>query len=171
MTEFLLFCIATVGMTSIIMHGSILAPFRHFLGNWAERIRERREQRSEKTGKVPQYRSCIEWFNDLINCAQCTGFWCGLFCGLFLVTSDTFWGIYLFTFESWSYEFSRVVNRLLMLFCCGLGGSVLAPLGINLIDWIFYRKMNALRQLEEQEITLAERRAALEEGQPPAGQQ
>ena len=169
MTEFLLFCIATVGMTSIITQGVIFQPFRQFIGNWAERVHTRREQ----AGKVR--RSLIEWFNELINCAQCTGFWCGLFCGLFLVTSDHFmlaspsnnmwfdglWTqfkqVYLHKMPGW--------NRLLMWFCCGLGGSFLSALGCNLIDWIFYRKMNALRRLEEQDIMLAERRANLSEQQ------
>jgi hypothetical protein len=143
MTEFLLFCIATVGMTLIITQGNIFRPFRQFLGDWSERIRERRE-RNNRT-----MRSCVEWFNELINCAQCTGFWCGLFCGLLLTKSLN--GILTVS-----------VDDFLTLFCCGLGGSFLASLGSNLIDWIFYRKMNALRQLEEQDVILAERRANLE---------
>jgi len=136
MTEFLLFCIATVGMASIITQGVIFHPFRQFFGNWAEQIRVRREQ----AGKVSHW-SVIEWFNELINCAQCTGFWCGLFCGLIL----------------FPYGITKA-NLLLVWFCYGLGGSFLSALGCNLIDWIFYRKMNALRYLEEQDLTLAERR-------------
>jgi len=164
MTEFLLFCIATAGMTSIIIHGNILAPFRQFIGNWAENIRLRREQKIEKTGKVPPCRSCVEWFNDLINCAQCTGFWCGLFCGLFLIVPTGFYNaINVLPDLQAAIIRGHTYYYFFWWFCCGLGGSFLAPLGINLVDWIFYRKMNALRQLEEQELTLAERRAALEE--------
>ena len=149
MIEFLLFCIATVGMTSIIVQGVIFLPFRQFFGDWAEKIHHRREQ----TGKKNR-RSLIEWFNELINCAQCTGLWCGLFCGLFFMSSDALWIT--------GNDLRQVVNRLLMWFCCGLGGSFLASLGCNVIDWVFYRKMNALRQLEEQDIILAERRAPSE---------
>ena len=54
---------------------------------------------------------------------------------------------------------------LLKWFCCALGGSFLAALGCNLIDWVFYHKMNALRRLEEQDIMLAAHRAELEETQ------
>jgi hypothetical protein len=145
MTEFLLFCIAAVGMTSIIVQGVIFQPFRQFVGNWAENVRTRREQ----VGKVS--RSLIEWFNELINCAQCTGFWCGLFCGLLFIPLENC-GITEFDL--------RLLPRLLLMwFCCGLGGSFLSSLGCNVIDWVFYRKMNALRQLEEQDIMLAERRA------------
>ena len=142
MTEFLLFCIATVGMTSIITQGVIFQPFRHYFGDWAERIRERREQKAQATDKI-LCRSCIEWFSELINCAQCTGFWSGLFCGLLLVVPMS-------------------AYSLLVWFCYGLGGSFLASFGCNAIDWVFYRKMNALRQLEEQDFMLAERRAHLE---------
>ena len=145
MVSFFMFCIATVGLTLIITQGSIFRPFRQFFGDWAEKIQERREQRTLATGKISS-RSCVEWFNELINCAQCTGFWAGLFCGLLLV------------------PVREIINdpspcyKLLLLLCCGFGGSFLAPLGSNLIDWVFYRKMNALRQLEEQDMIAAERR-------------
>ena len=146
MIEFLLFCIATVGMTSIIVQGVIFLPFRQLIGDWAERVHVRREQ----AGSVP-HRSLVEWFNELINCAQCTGFWCGLFCGLFLISSDAFW----ITGD----DLRQIINRLLMWFGCGVGGSFLSALGCNAVDWIFYHKMNALRHLEEQDLMLAERRA------------
>jgi len=141
MVDFLIFCIATVGMTSIIVQGVIFLPFRQFVGDWAEQIYLRREQ----TGKVSR-RSLVEWFNELINCAQCTGFWCGLFCGLILVSPET--------------SGAKVI---LMVFCCGLGGSFLASFGCNAIEWVFYHTMNARRRLEEQDIMLAERRANLPE--------
>jgi len=141
MVEFLLFCMATVGMTSIITQGVIFQPFRQFFGDWAERVYERRIQQAQAANKVPR-RSFIEWFNELINCAQCTGFWCGLFCGVLLLPSC-----------------KAIVMLPIFWLCCGLGGSFLSALGCNLIDWVFYRKMNALRHLEEQDLLLAERRA------------
>jgi len=147
MITFLLFCIATVGMTSIITQGSIFLPLRQYVAYWSEKVRERREQWEQKSGKMSK-RAWIEWFDELINCAQCTGFWCGLFCGLILFPQ----GI------------NNVVS-LLGLFCCGLGGSFLATFGSNVIDLVFYHKMNALRHLEEQDIILAERRAHLHETQ------
>ena len=150
MIEFSLFCIATVGMTSIIVQGIIFLPFRQFVGGWAEGVHNHRAQKAQVTGRVLR-RSLIEWFNELINCAQCTGFWCGLFCGLFLLSSDSYW---LTTFDG-----RLIAHRLLMWFCCGVGGSFLASLGCNVIDWVFYRKMNALRLLEEQDSMLAARLA------------
>ena len=152
MVEFLLFCIATVGMSSIITQGVIFLPFRQFVGDWAGSVRVHREQKAQERDGVnpPVSRSFIEWFNELINCAQCTGFWCGLFCGLLF-----FHGITLLAAPYF----------LLQWFCCGLGGSFLAALGCNLIDWVFYHKMNALRRLEEQDIMLAAHRAQWDEAQ------
>jgi hypothetical protein len=142
MIEFALFCIATVGMTSIIVQGVIFLPIRRYVGNLAERNRLRREQAAQDANRSPR-RAFIEWLSDLLNCAQCAGFWCGIFCGLILLSSDSFAG--------------TGVNRLLMWFCCGLGGSFLSAFGCNMLDLVFYHKMNALRQLEEQDLILAER--------------
>ena len=136
MVEFLLFCTATVGMTSIIVQGVIFMPFRQFVDDWA--------------AKIPR-RSWVGRFNELIHCTQCTGFWCGLFCGLFLLSSDALWMT--------GTDIRQMVNRLLMWFCCGLGGSFLSPLGCNVIDWVFYYAMSARRHLEEQDLMLAERQA------------
>jgi hypothetical protein len=160
--EFLLFCIATVGMTLIITQGGVFRPFRQFLGDRAERIRERREQEAQERGSVSlpvQSQSLVEWFNELINCAQCTGFWCGLFCGLLLIPLEAWKTLHDFRFVAGA---PLPLKFFLLWFCYGLGGSFLASLGSNLIDWIFYRKMNALRQLEEQDMVLAERRGNVE---------
>ena len=188
MVEFLLFCIATVGMTSIIVQGVIFLPFRRFIGNWAERVHQDREQKAHAANQIPRW-SLIEWFNELINCAQCTGFWCGLFCGLFLLTSENYEGTGIMklttpaiirfesthdgTIESTISTVPKieskvesnflVMNRLLMWFCCGVGGSFLSAFGSHAIEWVFYRKMNALRQWEEQDLMLAARRAELPE--------
>jgi len=152
MTELLLFCIATVGMTSIIVQGVIFFPFRKYVKDLAEASLEIRALEAQEA-HTRHNKAFIEWFDELVNCAQCTGFWCGLFCGLFLLTSDTFW---ISEFDA-----RQILNRLLMWFCCGVAGGFLAPLGCNMIDWLFYRKMNALRQLEEQDLTLEERRGTL----------
>jgi len=158
MVEFLLFCIATVGMTSIITQGVVFQPFRQFIGDWAERVRVRREQKvQERLGDNPSAlplvprRSFVGWFDELINCAQCTGFWCGLFCSLFFLLPESRTIV----------AFDELLYLLLKWFCYGVGGSFLAALGSNVIDWVFYHKMNALRHLEEQDLMLAARRAEL----------
>ena len=162
MVEFLLFCIATVGMTSIITQGVIFQPFRQFIGHWAERIRVLREQKiQERQGVTPPVsrRSFIEWFDELINCAQCTGFWCGLFCGLFLLFPE------ISTAANETFPTLPLLYLLLKWFCCGVGGSFLASFGCNAVEWSFYHKMNALRHLEEQDLILAARRTELQESE------
>ena len=145
MIEWALFCFATIGMTSILVQGVLFLPFRQYIGDLAAKSRLRREQAAQGTNITPT-RAFIEWISKMLHCAQCCGFWCGLFCGLLLLP-ECFTGF----------------HGLLMWFCCGLGGSFLAALGCNVLDWVFYRKMNALRQLEEQDLILAERRGAVED--------
>jgi hypothetical protein len=162
-------------MASIITQGSIFFPFRQYVGNWAEAIRERREKKAQEQGGISHpvsRRSMIEWFNELINCAQCTGFWCGLFCGFLLYQPEITWGdlkllseyffatfipLYFANEYIWQIVY-RLFSWIFVWVCCGLGGSFLSALGCNAIEWVFYRKMNALRQLEEQDIALAERK-------------
>ena len=157
MIEFLLFCIATVGMTSIITQGVIFQPFRQFIGNWAEKIRVHREQRlqNHQVGVNPPVprRSFIGWLDELINCAQCTGFWCGLFCGLIFVLPELHAIV----------AFDHILYHLLKWFCCGVGGSFLAALGCNAVEWIFYHKMSVLRRLEAQDLALTARRTEKQE--------
>jgi hypothetical protein len=181
-TYFLLFCIATVGMTSIIVRGVIFQPFRSFIGNRAETAKQRREQHAEKTGKLPR-RSFIEFVNELISCTQCTGFWCGLFCGLMFLLSgfETLtpqpiekipsvsfhlvgWALYLD-------HFLYCLKYILLLFCCGTAGSFLSSFADVVLEWVFYNKMVALRNLEEIDRMREERemRASLaehDEGNP-----
>lgn len=163
MTEFILFCLATVGMTSIIVQGAIFMPFRQFIGNWAENAALQREKHEQDTG-VRRRRALIEWFSDLINCAQCTGFWCGLFCGYFFFSSGFDYininkGNFVDVDELRELKERLQYSRIILVFCCGLAGSYLSAFGCNAVDWIFYRKMNALRQLEEQDLILADHRA------------
>jgi hypothetical protein len=56
----LLFCLATIGMTHIIVDGSILQWFRDLM---------------QKVLPNKLY--------EVFTCYQCMGFWCGLFCGYF----------------------------------------------------------------------------------------
>lgn len=133
--DFLLFCFASVGMTLIIVEGTVFRPLRDAVLHCAERVQKRRE----KKGLPPGF-SFAEFFYSLISCVQCTGFWCGLFCGLFLLTSDssrlaadalqTPLSVLIFSF-----------NRIIMLFCCGTAGSFLSMLGHFALNWLFFSKL------------------------------
>lgn len=145
MTDFLLFCLAAVGTTLIVVRGAIFLPVRNFFANETDRIRRRRE----KKGLPPSF-SLIEFLHELLGCVQCTGFWCGVLCGLFLVSSDTAWA------SLSEPGLRQLVNRLLMLFCCGAAGSFLSPLADVLLEWLFYSKILMVRRLEDEDRRLAE---------------
>jgi hypothetical protein len=64
---FLLFCCAVIGLTNIIVDPAVIfKPIRDFIAKKAE------------TNKI------IAFFNELLSCYQCTGFWVGLLCGAIL---------------------------------------------------------------------------------------
>lgn len=67
MTNLILFVLATIGLTNILIYGSILDGLRAKIF----------EILPEKVSKV-------------LTCYQCTGFWSGLFCGFTLLTHNFF---------------------------------------------------------------------------------
>lgn len=148
MIDFLLFCLASVGMTLILVRGSLFASFREKLFEEADRIRNKRQKKGQANGFT-----LIEFVADMIHCVQCTGFWCGLFCGFFLLTSDSVW-------IGFSFMGPRLLfNRILMLFCCGLAGSFLASVGDILIEWMFFSKLRKERWILEDDHRKAEQNA------------
>lgn len=76
----ILFCFASLGMTSIIVGGKIFIGVRDFFGRAAERVRQRRGRNGW---------TVVETIHEIINCNHCCGFWSGLFCGFLLVTAPT----------------------------------------------------------------------------------
>jgi len=160
MVDFLLFAFASIGMTLILVRGTLFLPFRNFLANGAERIRKRREKKG-----LPTRFTLTEFLFGLISCAQCTGFWCGLFCGIFFVTSDTSW-VWLNSIGP-----RHLFNRILMLFCCGAAGSFLSVIGDIFVEWLFFSKMLLMRRFEDEEhhraFLAAEQERAMEAGTLP----
>lgn len=63
--DFLVFSIGCVGITSIIVDGEIFKPVKDYMHD-----------------KVP------EFFNSLLNCYQCSGFWVGIFFGIAINYND-----------------------------------------------------------------------------------
>jgi hypothetical protein len=127
-------------MTLILVRGTLFQPFRNFLADGAERIRIRREKKG-----LPSGFTFTEFLLGLLSCAQCTGFWSGLFCGIFFITSDTCW-IWLNSISN-----RYLFNRILMLFCCGAAGSFLSVVGDIFLEWLFFSKMLLMRQFEDEE--------------------
>ncbi|MCL2742717.1 MAG: hypothetical protein FWE67_02590 [Planctomycetaceae bacterium] len=131
--EFVLFCLASVGMTLIVVEGSIFRPLRDALVLRAEKIQQKREEKG-----LPPGFSFAVFFHGIFSCVQCAGFWCGLFCGLFLLTSENFLpGSALSQKQILIFSF----NRIIMLFCCGTAGSFLSMLGHFTLNWLFFSKL------------------------------
>lgn len=102
--EILLFILGVIGMTHIIVDASIF----QWLRDWMDK------HLSEKVSK-------------LIHCYQCTGFWCGLFCG-------------------WA-AFNSIDPR--QLFLAGCAGSVLANFMAIYMNYLEARSIINLNDKEE----------------------
>ena len=70
--EFFLFFLGVIGMTHIIVDAAIMQWLRDLFDKF-----------------LPEYLS------KLIHCYQCSGFWCGMFCGWAAFTSISYWQIFL----------------------------------------------------------------------------
>lgn len=89
--EIILFILGVVGMTHIVVDASIFAWLRDLID----------KHLPEKVAAG-------------IHCYQCTGFWCGLFCG-WIMLSNTWW-----------WHFLPLPESPLRVFVAGCAGSVLA---------------------------------------------
>ncbi len=73
MTELIIFILATIGMTKIVVDSSLFASFRDYFAP------------PVKDGEEPIVLNPVrKWVGDMITCHQCAGFWCGMFCGVFV---------------------------------------------------------------------------------------
>ena len=113
MFEFLLFAVATVGMTAILVEGAVFAPLRDHLAERTRFLREKRERL-----KLKSTFAFSEFLEGILTCFQCCGFWSGLFCGIFLLTSFSEIGVPERRFA--------ILHTLMMWFCCGVAGSLFA---------------------------------------------
>jgi len=95
MTSLILFILGSIGLTKIVIDGSIAHPFREW-------VRE-----TKPVYKVPGFITKLTKVQeieiaDLISCPQCCGFWSGIFCGV--LTLIPAWFIFnqllLFAFAS-----------------------------------------------------------------------
>lgn len=67
--DFVLFFLSTVGMSHIIVDGSIFESFRSFIKSYSEKL------------KVPHLGTIVE-------CYMCSGTWCGFFMGYVWISDD-----------------------------------------------------------------------------------
>ncbi|MCL2117553.1 MAG: DUF1360 domain-containing protein [Planctomycetaceae bacterium] len=141
MVDFLIFCMATVGLTAILVDGKIFAPFRERLESRVHAQEERQQANIVRGGK--KRRTWSGFLLDILTCYQCCGFWSGLFCGLFLTMSR---------FGGMAFCISLPVNLphmpilvpiyfLLILLMCGLAGSFLATVYLMIVELVFAKTM------------------------------
>lgn len=69
--DFVLFCLATIGMSHIIVDGSIFESFRSFVKKYSEKFK-------------------VAYFGTLVECYMCSGTWCGFLMGYIFVSNDYF---------------------------------------------------------------------------------
>ena len=101
LSNVLLFVLASIGLSHIVVDGKILLKFREIM-----------------------HKILPECMYEVFTCYQCSGVWCGLFCGYFLIARD--FGVD----ESWWITAT-------ITFMCGCAGSFLSSFGaiyINLLE-------------------------------------
>jgi len=118
MTHLLFFCLASVGLTAILVDGSIFLPLRRHVAEEADKIRRRREKKS-----LPPSFTLFETAHEILRCYQCCGFWSGLFCSHYLLTSEPFG--------------NGLLNSFFVVLFGGFAGSLLATLYLKVIEYVF----------------------------------
>ncbi len=147
MTDLLFFCMATVGLTAILVDGKIFQPFRERLENRVRKQERRREKSGGNAENVP--RTWSAFFLGIITCYQCCGFWSGLFCGLFFTLSRFVFAppCFVLTGVNPMLEIIEVQRVELVFFApffwllCGFVGSFLATVYLMLVELIFAKTM------------------------------
>ena len=119
MVHLFFFCLASVGLTVILVDGTVFLPLRRYFADEATKIRRHRERKNLS----PSF-SLFETIHEILSCHQCCGFWAGLFCSPYLLTSEPFRG-------AWP------VNNLFTVFFCGLTTSLLAIFYLRGVDYVF----------------------------------
>ena len=146
MVDFLIFCMATVGLTAILVDGKIFAPFRERLENHVRAQEERQQANIVHGGK--KRRTWSSFLLDILSCYQCCGFWSGLFCGVILTISQFYMNSLLASkFGEW-HQFGKCGTVLFLHFyaalfwlMCGLVGSFLATVYLMIVELVFAKTM------------------------------
>jgi hypothetical protein len=139
MSDLILFCLAATGMTLILVQGSIFEPFRVAVARGVVRVERKREK-----GNLPPGFTFVEFVHKMLQCVQCTGFWCGLLCGFFLLPT----GVYVAGADH-TFVISplKIFYSFVALICYGAAGSFLAPFGDLILQWIYVSKEIAAKNL------------------------
>ena len=111
---FLIAVIAGVGLSHIVVDGSIFAKWRGKL--------------------IEKYRDSRPWVVELITCYQCTGFWAGALIGL--VLQPISWGLSSYLCTWLAFILSIPLYLLVTPFIIGCATSYLSMAGAALLNWL-----------------------------------
>lgn len=116
MVELVVFLFAAIGMAHIMVDGSVFNSFKAWLAT------------PSKWGYFGWANSVITWSKNkllsLMNCYQCSGFWAGLFVGLFMWAN----GSDPLAAHGWS------VSSVMFVYACV--GSYASTLAANILIWL-----------------------------------
>lgn len=107
MINFILFCLSTIGLASILVESVIFDPFRKWLKD------ENAVSKNKIINYLNKFKRVKGKLSKIFSCFQCMGFWTGVLCGLILIS----------------------FNPLIVL-CCGFAGSFLSPLSMTFINYL-----------------------------------
>lgn len=131
MINLILFSFAVIGMSHIIVDSYLFMPFRKFIESISVKMDKRikiefnlihnQEEVIDDDTNLPLWltgellkkvKAKWDYFSHLFTCYQCTGTWCGFFCGYFLINTNLF-------------------NVLI----CGFAGSFLSQVGAVVLNY------------------------------------
>ena len=119
------FTFSSIGLTHIVVEGMVLT-------DWRKRVKD-----SHK--KVPF--SNKEW-GDMLDCHQCTGFWCGMACAILLIP-----------FVEIEWTFLRLLFSVPLIVLLGFAASYLSVAGRALIDWLTFSVNIPLEDFDEETVS------------------
>lgn len=132
MINLILFSLAVIGMSHIIVDSYLFMPFRRFIDKISVKMEKRikiefnlvhnQEEIEDDDTNLPLWLTGnflknvkLKWdyLSHLFTCYQCTGTWCGIFCGYFLINNTNIFNILI----------------------CGFAGSFLSQVGAVILNY------------------------------------
>ena len=143
MVDFLIFCMATVGLTAILVDGKIFAPFRDRLENRVRTQEEHQQANIVRGGK--KRRTWSGFLLDILTCYQCCGFWSGLFCGVFILANRSVFDTLIEMNKYAPVDDVKMAQQILYIglfwLMCGLAGSFLATVYLMIVELVYAKTM------------------------------
>lgn len=104
----MLFLLASVGMTHILVDSHLLENFRESFS--------------------PEGKRANPLIYKMISCYQCSGFWCGAFCGFANFSPSELNGLFSI--------FSNLTSLAYVLFLSGCASSICSVLMVNILNYL-----------------------------------